>query len=114
MQRTIFETEGQRLADVGLSLAIETADAEFPNWSERCWQLFVLWLKKKPEGYEFMIEEFRTDAYKWNKIERPKSDRSFGFLSKRALKKRMIDFVGNRKVNNVKAHSCFASIWRKK
>lgn len=114
-QLNIFDpVHGQKLAEVGLSLAVETANAEHPKWSERCWQLFFQWLNRKPRYFEFMIEDFRDYVYSYGLIEAPKSDRAFGFLSVKAMKREMIEFSRVAKVKNKKAHATPANVWRKR
>lgn len=98
---------GESLAEVGCQLAVETANSEHPKWSERCWQLFVFWLNKKPRYFEFMIEDFRDYVYRYDLIERPKSERAFGFLSGKGLKRELILFLKMDKVKNKKA-TCHA------
>lgn len=112
---SIFDIEaGKRLAVAGMELAKETADNEFDGWSGSCWMLFKFWLLKKPRYFEFMIEDFRKYVYDMDLIEKPKTDRAFGFISKRALKEGLIEFVGTSRVKNKKAHATPASVWRKK
>jgi len=104
---------GQELANIGLDLALETANAEHPEWKERCWQLFWQWLNRKPKYFEFLLEEFRKYCYDMDLIERPRSERAFAFLVKKASKENMIKCIGIEKVKNVKAHSANASRWIK-
>ena len=114
-QLSIFHsTRGEELARTGLELAVETANAEHQNWSDRCWQLFRVWLNSKPRYHEFMIEDFREYLYSYDLIEKPQSDRAFGFIAKRALKQDLIFSVGMRRVKNEKAHSAIACLWAKK
>lgn len=113
-QLNIFDkAAGERLAVAGMQLAVETANAEHPKWSERCWQLFYQWLNKKPRYYQFMIEDFRKYLYDYDLIERPKTDRAFGFLSGKAVREGLIQSAGTRKVSNKKAHATPAGLWVK-
>lgn len=113
-QLDIFDqAAGERLAVAGMELAVETANGEHPKWSERCWQLFYQWLNKKPRYYEFMIEDFRKYLYDYDLIERPKSDRAFGFISVKAVKMNLISFSKMERVKNKKAHATPASVWMK-
>jgi len=105
---------GERLADVGMELAVETANNEHPEWKDRCWKLFWQWLNKKPKYHSFMIEEFRMYVYQYDLLERPKSDRAFGFLSKKAVKEGLVIHGGTNKVSNIKAHGTPANVWVKK
>lgn len=113
METQFNRQRGKELGEIGLSLAVETAEKEFPGWKERCWTLFTKWISKKPVGFEFQTELFRQDCEKWKMIEKPNSLRAYGFIPKRAEKAGLIRFAGNRKVSNVKAHACFSSVWVK-
>lgn len=114
-QLDIFDQKaGENLARIGMELAVETANAEHPKWSERCWQLFYQWLNKKPRYHQFMIEDFRIDLYRYDLIEKPKSDRAFGFLTGKAVRRGLIESCGTQKVKNRKAHATPAGLWRKK
>jgi hypothetical protein len=110
----MFENKtGKQLAEAGLSLALQTADNEFPGWSDRCYRLFLRWINKKPKGFEFLMESFRTDCYKYNMIEKPRNLRSFGMVSKRAQKQGLIECIGTGQVVNPTAHNANAAKWRK-
>lgn len=104
---------GQHLAEVGMNLAVETANAEHNGWSDRCWSLFIEWLKVKPSGFLFMIENFRQYIYEYDLLERPRSERAFAFISKRAIKEGLVLYGGIQSVTNARAHSAKASIWIK-
>lgn len=106
--------QGAKLAEAGLSLAVETANAEHEKWSERCWQLFYQWLNKRPRYFEFMIEDFRAYLEKYDLLEKPKSDRAFGFIPGKALRRELIVFSRIEKVKNKNAHATPANVWRKK
>lgn len=103
-------SEGKRLAQYGLSVAVNNANKEHPDWSKRCWDLFKRWIGKKEPGFQFLMEKFRQDCYKFNMIERPKSERAFGYITKRALKEGLVITSGTGKVANPKAHNANASI----
>jgi hypothetical protein len=105
---------GEELAKAGLELAIETAEAEHPDWKSQVWQLFWQWLNRKPKYFEFMVEDFREYLLTYDLKLQPKSDRAFGFISKRALKEGLVMHGGLRKVRNKKAHATPANVWIKK
>ena len=100
--------EGERLAKEGINHA---ADKNGSGWKERCWNLFIEWIMNKPVGYHFMIEEFRLHVEAQKKLEKPNSNRAFGFLSVEARKKNLIESAGMAKVKNETAHRCYANIW---
>jgi len=99
------------LARAGLSLAVESANKKEKSWTQLCWQLFLFWLRKRKEGEEFMIEDFRKYLYNYDLIIAPPSERAFGFIAVRAKNQGWIKFVRTQKVKNIKAHSANASVW---
>lgn len=103
--------EGELLAQEKMHAAVAAANRQHPEWKERCWKLFVEWVMNKPPGYHFMIEDFRLHVECQNKLEKPKSDRAFGFLSAKANREGLIEFAGIEKVKNPKAHRANASVW---
>lgn len=109
MQTSIFQN-GKELAEHGLSVAVNNANKHFPGWSERCWDLFKRWIGKKEKGYRFLMEEFREDCRKWKMIEEPPSLRSYGHITKRALKEGLVITAGTGKVENPKAHNANAAM----
>ena len=102
------------LADKGLEMAVETANRKDKDWSKLCWQLFLVWLRRKKRYSEFKIEEFREYLYKYDLLEPPPSERAYGFLSKRGVKSGFIEFSGIGKTDNTKAHGTPVNVWRKK
>src|SRR5688572_12683848 len=106
-------TESEQAATEGLARAVEKANRDYSDWSERCWQLFLKWLSKKQVGFHFQVEEFRADLMTWNKIEEPQSNRAFGFVSKRALSQRLIVSAGKAKTKSKTAHGANSEVWRK-
>lgn len=105
--------EGQALATEGLNRAVTKADNDHPQWSDRCWNLFLRWLGKKQQGHHFLIEDFRIDVFLFRKIEEPQSNRAFGFISKRAVKEGLIVGAGTAKTKSKGSHSTPANVWRK-
>lgn len=105
---------GKKLADEGMNRAVEKADYDHDGWKQKCWQLFWQWLNRKPRYFEFMIEDFREYLMKYDLLEKPNSDRAFGFISQKALKMELIIHAGTRQVRNKKAHRATANVWVKK
>lgn len=114
-QLDIFDQQaGEHLAEVGMQLAVESADRKEKDWSKRCWQLFLWWLRRNiRRGSEFMVEDFRRHVIEMGLLEEPPSNRAFGMVSKRALAGGWIEFVRTDKVKNKNAHCARASVWRK-
>lgn len=107
------QPQGSVLADEGLTKAVDKADRDHPEWSERCWQLFLRWLSKKQPGHHFLIEDFRNDCMKWEMIEEPNSNRAFGFISKRAVNQKLIVSAGKAKTKSSRGHGANAEVWSK-
>lgn len=107
----IIESEKER--DKGIQRAKNKADFDNKDWSVRCWELFVRWLSKKEPGFHFMIENFRDDVYRWDKLEKPNSDRAFGFLSRRASGMNLISSAGKAKTKSTSSHRANAEVWVK-
>jgi hypothetical protein len=108
------QSTGETLATAGMELARETADKKVKDWSKLCWQLFLVWIRRMPRYHEFMMEDFRNYLYQYDLIERPPSERAFGFISRRASKENWIGHAGIAKVKNKKAHATPANVWFKK
>lgn len=103
---------GKKLAEIGLDLAVENAGRKEKDWKKKCWQLFLLWLRRKKRYQdEFMIEEFRSYLQDYDLMEMPPSQRAFGFVSVKAAKEGWIIHAGMGKVKNVKAHRANANKW---
>lgn len=98
--------------DKGLAQAIDHADESSWGWSDKAYDMFKVWIKNKPDGYEFMTEDFRVDIF--GKIDDPPSLRAFGGISGRAVRDGLIEKAGYRQVKNVKAHAANAALWKKK
>lgn len=103
--------EGELLAQEKMHAAVAAANRQHPGWKERCWNLFKEWVMNKPPGYHFMIEDFRLHVEINKKLEMPKSNRAFGFLSVKGNKDGLIEFAGIEKVKNSKAHRANAAVW---
>lgn len=97
----------------GLTRAVEKADRDYKDWSDRCWHWFLIWLAKKPTGFHFQIEDYRIVVLTWKKIEEPPSNRAFGFISKRAVKQELIVSVGKAKTKSKTGHGCNSEVWMK-
>lgn len=113
MNQQITILSGDQLATQGLQRAVTKADNDYTDWSDRCWDLFLKWLGKKPVGFHFLVEDFRNDLLTWNKIEAPENNRVFGFISRRAVSQRLIVSAGKAKTKSSKSHSANAEVWRK-
>jgi len=106
-------SQAKKLADLGLSLALETAEKKEKGWTKLCWQLFLVWLRRNVKrGNEFMIEDFRKHCVDMGLLEMPPSNRSFGFIPKYG-KDKYFQFVKITKTKSAKGHGANASVWMK-
>ena len=102
---------GRELRDAGIAQAAASAEELTPNWNDTAYGYFLLWLSRKEQGFEFLVEDFRV--YVSEIIPPPASNRVYGAISVRAVKEGLIAKAGFRQVKNAKAHACSANLWRK-
>lgn len=108
----ILDAEKSRAnGEAGLAQAEASADAKMPRWVDIAYCRFKDWLKLKPVGFLFMIEEARADILKF--MPAPPSHRVFGGIPLKAKRDGLIEFAGTQQVKNVKAHRANAARWRK-
>lgn len=100
---------GQELARAGAKLALAHAETVHEDWGADACEYLEIFLRLHP-GREFMTEEVREYAYSRG-LSRPANERAWGAVMKRAQGSEIIEWRGNRKVSNRKAHSAFASVW---
>lgn len=90
--------EGIILRDEGLTRAVDHAERVDPGWKDKVWNLFERWIAKKPIGFKFLLEDFRTDVEKFSKLDSPPSKRAYGFIPAKAARLNLIQQVGTQKV----------------
>jgi hypothetical protein len=105
------DTTGEKLAETGLQMAVDSAENAAPGWKERCWQLFLEWLSQQKHRSTFRTETFRVWCELGERIEKPPSSRAYGFIPKRAVKEELISWAGYDKAVNKKAHATPCSLW---
>jgi hypothetical protein len=82
--------------EVGMEKVRVHADFVSPNWSERCYELLLVFAeKRKLWARPFITEEF-TDYAKSIGMEMPHDNRAFGAVVSRAKRERKIQHVGYR------------------
>jgi hypothetical protein len=114
-QLTIFNAaSANRLAVVGMNMAVDHADQVREKWRHDCWKLFWQWLNKKPRYFEFQVEDFREYLQDYDLLEMPPSNRAFAFLVEKAKERSLIQYSGrDEKTRNKKAHGAKAAVWVK-
>lgn len=103
--------DGQKLAETGLQLAVDHAEGVAPGWKERAWKLFIEWLSQQKHRQEFKMEQFRLWCVLNDKIEKPPTDKAFGFLPLKAAKEELVQKVGYAKSTNPKSHCRPCTLW---
>mgnify|MGYP006266456689 CR=1 FL=1 len=105
---------GEQLAIAGAELAIENANNQHTNWSEKAFKMLQRYLQTFEAGYEFLAEQARLFA-EANGLPEPPSKRAWGGIIIRAAKLNLIESTGKtRKVSNSRAHATPANLWRVK
>lgn len=112
MQLILNLTEAQKKRDKGIQQAIAHADEVNKEWSEKCYEMFVSWLRGWASGYKFTIEQFRQVA-QIKGLPDPPSQRAYGGIAVRAKCAGLIKSNGTVKVKNPKAHCANAACWEK-
>lgn len=112
MQLTLDIYQAEKKRDEGIERAKNHAEAVEPGWNERADQMFKEWLQGWPQGYKFLIEDFRMSA-SIRGLPEPPSNRAFGGMALRARKAELIKSVGLAATTSKKGHRCFASVWIK-
>lgn len=109
-QLNIFS--GASLKEKGMKHALANANRVETGWSERAYALLLQFLSALPKDRRFMTETFRLYAFDHG-LPSPPSLRAFGSIAMRAAREGKIVRMGYGTVTNIKAHRCFASVWRK-
>jgi hypothetical protein len=102
---------GERLRDAGIQVATDHADRELSSWSAYAFDHLKEYLRNKPSGFSFMIEDFR-DYLKVHLVA-PPSARAFGAVAVRASREHLIGKAGYELVKNPRAHRTPATVWKK-
>lgn len=98
---------GNQLAEVGMNLALNNAEAKESGWADAALNLFREFI---PSRKQFMCEDFRKFC-EVKGLTVPPSKRAFGGIILKAYKEGLIKKVGYGKVKNPRAHSANASVW---
>lgn len=98
--------------DKGIQTAITHANAVVPDWSDKAYAMLVEWLKDWPEGFTFMIEDFRKIC-QIKKLPDPPTARAFGAIAVRAKIAGLIKSNGQKPTTGISGHGCYANQWMK-
>lgn len=99
----------RQVTNEAIQRAEYSANRAVDDWSQRAMQLFEWFLERTPG--DFLIEDFRKDIK--GLLPEVPSNRAYGALALRAARRGLIKKVGTGTVTNIKAHRCFASVWRR-
>ncbi len=95
--------------EAGIKKVVDGTNAKNPEWIDVAYNEFKVWLSRKKLGFEFMIEDARSEM----PVMPPGSNRIFGPIALRAEKEGLIIKHATGIVKNTKANRCYATIWRK-
>lgn len=97
---------GERLKEIGMEMATDSANAQVNDWSIRCYELLKRFIKIKSS---FTCEDFRS----WigTELEQVKDNRAFGGTFNKAAKDGLIRAGGFSEAKNARAHKCPKRVW---
>lgn len=99
---------GQRLADEGMTRAIEHADRVCNGWSSKAWNLFVRYITEVKR--EFMTEDVREWAHNMG-LPLPPDSRAWGAIIRRASRKGIIRSIGFAPMKSSNCHANPKHVW---
>lgn len=102
---------GQELAEQGMLIAEQHANQVHPNWSEKAFEWFLKYIQLNGLKHQFKTEDVRAYA-EANGFEAPPSLRAWGSIVVKVAKAGFIKSAGYIKVENAKAHSTPATLWK--
>lgn len=108
-QPDLFAATAAQLAEQGMNLAADHADAVDPNWTNRAFGMLEQYARTH---YEFMGEDVRQWAHDEGGLPLPPDGRAWGFVIVRGLKEGLYECVGYRKTRIPPAHATPRAIWR--
>lgn len=85
---------GRQLADTGIALAQDHADAEIVAWSDRIMAAFESWLLCQDAA--FAIEDFRDHIKRHQPCLMPPSPNAWGAVGRMAVRRGLVKFIGYR------------------
>lgn len=100
---------GRTLKERGMQKSLDSANQVHPDWSEKCYRLFKVWIQYHAEP--FKMEAFRQGVEAL--LEKPPSLRAYGPITVRARKEGLIVHCGYAQVENSKAHRANCSLWQR-
>lgn len=98
---------GQELALEGMTRAVEHADREIENWSDRAMQYLRIFAQMERR---FMSEQVRAWAEEKG-LESPPDPRAWGAVMRRAVIERLVRADGYEPSKNPKAHHRPTQVW---
>lgn len=101
---------GEKLRDLGIAKAINTAESIDPGWSLKAYNMLLEFIAGPGGNGTFMTESVRTWAEAKGFVA-PASSRAWGGPMVKAKNAGLIKSVGLAPVNNAKAHKANATVW---
>lgn len=113
MNQLTMEFTGELLKQHGINQAVEHAGAVHKNWYEKACNVAKQYIKTKPKGYKFMMEEIRNWGEDNNLLPTPPSKRAWGAVSRFVTTTGLARIIGYGSVTNPLAHRTPASVYVK-
>jgi len=110
MQATLFT--GSQLAEQGLNRAVEKANRDYDNWSDKAKEVAFKFIRINPKGFVFQIEDIRMWATELQLIEKPNNDRAWGCVAKAMITSKKVERLYSMPVSNPKAHAANAMAYK--
>lgn len=102
---------GRQLADAGIALAQQHADATVVAWSERIMGAFESWLMLQDAA--FAIEDFRAHIEARRPELIPPSPNAWGAVGRMAVNRGLVRFIGYRPARSVATRNHPVRVFRR-
>ena len=103
--------DGNKLAEAGLSLAVDHAEGVDPEFKAKAWKLFLEWLSFQKHRSVFKMEDYINWLKLNDKMRMPPINQAFGFLPKKAAKEELIKKVGFMESTKPQSHCRPCTLW---
>jgi hypothetical protein len=112
-QAAMFDEDGKVSRDIGVSKALDSAEAANEDWGSLAIGFVTRYLEQdsvKAEVTKFLAEDIREWSHA-NGLSLPPHPRAWGAIIQKSKSLKLIRKVGFASVKNPKSHSATASQW---